>query len=495
MVFAISLHKETNMADPVTKPDVSAGANAVVEAITKTSETVGALTEKVENVLKEVAETKTALAEITKSKTAPGVRVGESIMSSRPYSFAKLIKGCIGQGRNLPGWKDNCKIELEIGDKLRRHFGKQSTEELSEFCAPLSTALMAHDWSSVTKESPEVGGLPSEIIKEIQDHFAERSPYDPAEVAFLKSRGVLKDNVSYDATLGGSLVPLAAQGELIETLRASMVFSQAGCRTIALPPQGSIRFPRHTTSTTIDAYAEGQTISESEIGTGFISLTARSYRGLVDFTDELLRFASIPSVEALIREDLAQETQRKLDRDMLFGPGGIRILGVVNYGSIITRDAGTQGNNGDTLGVSDPDLLVADMADANAPTDRGVVFAMRPTLWAALRNRKDSQGRFIFNFSADNGRGNGALFGRRVIESTNIPKTRHKGNSSALTFVLAMVPDEILIGQAGMIDFALTNSDSTKFTQGIQTVRTTVWADLAIRHAQSVGLIDTLLTS
>ena len=482
------------MADLATAAN---GAQSVVEAIQKTAENVGALTSKVESVLKDVADTKTALSEILSKNKAPGQRSGESMMTSRTYSFGKLLKAMVGRARNVPGWGDQSKVELEIASKLRNHFNKQSNEELSEFCAPLSTALMCQDWSSVTKEAPEQAGLPSEIIKEIQDHFAIHLNYDPGEVSFLKSRGVItKDNLAYDATLGGSLIPLSAQGELIEVLRNTMVFSRAGCRTVALPPQGSIRFPKHTSSTTIDAYSEGQVVAESEIGTGYISLAARAYRGLVDFSDELLKFASVPSVEALIRDDLAQQTQRKLDKDMLYGPGGIRILGVVNYGSIITRNATTQAANGDTLGVSDVDFLIGgDMAGADAPIDRGVVVAMRPELWTALKHRKDSQGRFMFNFNADNAPGGSSLFGYRILNATTIPKTRHKGTSSALTFVLALVPDEVLIGQAGMIDFAMTNSDASKFTQGIQTIRTTVWADMAIRHPQSVGLIDTLLST
>lgn len=472
------------------------GAQAVFDAITKTSDTVEKLSTKVEDVLKEVESTKSALAEVTKNR-APAMRVGENPLTDRKFSFARLIKACVAHGRNSGDWKENSKVELAIAEKLKRHFQKSHGEELSDFVAPLSTAFLAQDWSGVTKEIGDQGGLPAEFIKEIQEHFNDRPHVDPAEVAFMKSRGfVLKDNVSYDATLGGSLVPLAAQGEMIETLRNNLVFARAGCRMVALPPQGAIRFPTHASSTTINAYAEGQTITESEIGTGFVSLTAKSYRGLVDFTDELLKFASIPSYEALIREDLARETQLKMDRDMIYGPGGLRILGVVNHGSIVTRTGATPGTDGDTLGVSDPDMLVADMADVNVYTDQGVVYAMRPKLWAALRNRKDSQGRFMFNFRADNGPGNSSLFGRQVLESTNIPKTRVKGSSGAtLTLILAFVPSEIMIGQSGLIDFALTNSDASKFQQGIQTIRTTVWGDMALRHPQSVGLIDQLLNA
>lgn len=485
------------MAELATKPT----AEDVVGAITKTKEDVAGVTAQVTSLLKEFGEVKEALKEAAAGKPigAPGIRTGEDPLTSRPYSFARHFDAIIKQKAGITNWGDNAKVELQVAQKLQKAFnqGPNGGASLSQFCAPLATALMPQDWSEIDKENGgDLGGVPADVVKEIQDHFRTRPGVDKDEMAYLRRHGIIKDSVRNDATLGGSLVPMAAQGELIELLRNTMVFTRApGTRMVPLPPQGSIRYPSQTSHSTISAYSEGATVSESDIGTGFTTMSAKAYRGLIDVTEELMKFAGVPSVEALIREDLAAETQRQLDRDMIYGPGGTKILGVINMGSIKTRAATTVATNGNTLGTDDIQLLIADMAGANAPVDRGVAVAIRPELWAGLTTRKDTYGRYMFSWATDNQSGMQSMFGHPIIQSTNVPNTRLKGSGTTLTLVLVFVPSEILIGQAGVIDFAMTDSDASKFTQGVSTIKVTTYADMVVRHVVSIGLTDSLLNS
>ncbi len=224
-----------------------------------------------------------------------------------------------------------------------------------------------------------------------------------------------------------------------------------------------------------------------------MTLTAKRYSGLVDVTDELLRFAGNSSVEALLRQDLAEQTARVTDKDMIEGPGGTQMLGIINIPSIQTKTASTTGTDGNTMWPEDILNLVAQMAGANAPTDRGVSILMRPELWALITSSRNSQAAFMFNSTFNNGQFGKTLWGYPVIESTNISNTRRKGTGTALTMVLAVVPSEILIGQSGVIDFAMTDSDSTKFQQAIKTVRVMSYLDIGVRHEAAVGLVDQVL--
>ena len=184
-------------------------------------------------------------------------------------------------------------------------------------------------------------------------------------------RSIRKDLSANTATTGGTLVALPSQGELIELLRAQEVFSRVGAREITLPPQGSIRFPRHTSGITIGSFAEGATVTESTPGTGELLLQAKAYSGLVDVPEELMKFATSVSVEAWLREQFVRDLSLQTDSDMISGAGGTGIQGVINYSGLRTVTASTTGGNGDTLDPEDPVRLPADIADQNAPVDQG----------------------------------------------------------------------------------------------------------------------------
>ena len=68
-----------------------------------------------------------------------------------------------------------------------------------------------------------------------------------------------------------------------------------------------------------------------------------------------------------------------------------------------------------------------------------------------------------------------------------------KSTGTNLTLLLAFVPSEILVGQAGVLDFAMTDSDSTKFTQAIKSVRCITYIDCILRHDIGVGIVDQLV--
>lgn len=446
------------------------------------------------NLIKEAAKTKTP--------EAPAIRKGESIMTSRPYSYGRMMLALVRKNAGEMDFGNHSKVELELASKLRKESDAmcgQGGSGYSQFCAPLSSAFMPISWKDSGATNAEGGdldlpGFTRELVKEVQDHFVSAPEIDPDEVRRLNIR---KDAmVRNDALYGGSLIPLAQQGELIEVLRNSMALARApGVRMVPLPPQGSIRYPRQTSATSISAYSEGATISGSRIGTGAVLLNAKSYRGLVDVTDDLLRFAGNVSVEGLIRQDLAEQTALVMDRDMLEGQGGTQILGLLNIPSIQTKAASTVAADGNTLHPEDIINLIAQMAGANAHTDRGVSILMRPELLALIGTHRNTDEAFSFSSAFQNTPFGTSLWGYSIIQATNISKTRRKGASAALTYVLAVVPSEILIGQSGVIDFAMTDSDASKFQTATKTVRVISYSDMGVRHENGVGLLDQLLTT
>jgi HK97 family phage major capsid protein len=477
------------------------------ERLHNMSDTTNAVENQVEApasdpVLKEIADLKAMVKKAAEPKApeAPAIRKGESILSSRPISVVHMMRAVMKEKAGESDWADNAKIELELAAKVRKETDAMcnGSSGYSKFCMPIGSAFMPRSWADVggTQTDGTALGMPGysrALIKEIQDHYSVPLAFDPDEAVRL---GVRKDQLRNDATLGGTMVPLAAQGEMIEVLRNSLALGRVpGVRMVPLPPQGSIRFPRQTSVASVAAYGEGATISETSVNTGAVVLSAKRYSGLMDMSDEIIRFAGNPSIEGWCRQELAEQLAITPDADMLTGPGGLSILGLLNIPSIQTKTASTAGDNGNTLHPEDITTLIAQMAGANAHVDRGVAVLMRPELLSLIGTSRDDNNTFAFGAAFNNTAQGSTLWGYPVTTSTNISNTRRKGSGTALTYVLVVVPSEIMVGTTGVMDFAMTDSDASKFQQGIKTVRAMTYLDMGVRHESGVGLIDTVLNT
>ncbi len=175
---------------------------------------------------------------------APAIRKGESVLTSRPYSFGRMMLAVVRKQAGDLDYGNQSKVELELAGKLRKESDQmcgQGGSGYSQFCAPVASAFMPISWnetgaSAANGDALDLPGYTHSLVKEVQDHFSSLPDYDPDEVRRL---GIRKDAmVRNDATYGGSLVPFAAQGELIEVLRNSMALARTpGVRMVPLPPK------------------------------------------------------------------------------------------------------------------------------------------------------------------------------------------------------------------------------------------------------------------
>lgn len=472
---------------------------------------IGDVSKSVEAIATKLDATDKRIDELSKAQYPHGapngfggfnIRKGENSMTSRPYSLARLAKALKMRNDHVADWADHAKVELDLSGRLKKsYYGGASWEGYNPggIVTPLAAELMPTE-DRTMDDGKVQKGIEVSLAKECRDIMRHDSAFDNDELSFImKSIGLQKDLTQTNAAVGGSLIAYAAQGELIELLRATELFSRVGASSIDLPPQGKIRFPRVTGSLTIAATYEGATISESNMATGGLELSAKAYSGLTDIPDEMFRFATSVAVESWIRSEFIREIGLKADRDMITGIGGTSIRGILNYGSINTVLATTVATDGNTLGPDDPLRLYAAIADANAPIDRGFFFALTNTLWAGLCTKKaSSSGDYMFAV-ATQGLGGGkvskTLHGEPVFTSTQLPTNRTKGSGTTLTCLLGGVGAEWVIGRAGIVEIDMTNSDSTKFTQRISTLRGTQFVDAGPRHEASFGVVDTLLNA
>jgi HK97 family phage major capsid protein len=489
--------------------------NPIVKAVNGMREEMTALKEGHEAEMKEMKEALAKAKEPVYPNGLPngtayqgfGIRKGEDPLTSRPYMVSMAARRLRMQKTNEGDYREVAKPEAELSADLMKHYcGNAGWGGFSKagFVVPLSASMLPAE-DVETDEGQIIPAVPAELRKRCDDMMQLDGGIDYDELRALglplrKSHVVAlrKDLSADDASLGGTMVAAAAQGELINILRAQEVLSQVGARQLDFPPQGKITFPRVTSTVTISATSEGATISESTPGTGRLALSAKPYSGLTDVPDELMMFASV-NTEAWLRSEMMREQALKVDRDSINGGGGIAIQGIINFSGVTTRTAGTTGANGDTLDAPDPTLLHGDLADNNAPVDDGsFFFALTGSLWAGLSTRQATTNEFIFAVAAQavgGGTVNKSLQGMRVVTSTQLPTDRSKGSGTTLTILLGGVGSEWAIARAGVVQIEMTNSDASKFQSRIQTLRSTQFVDAGPFHEESFGFIDELLDS
>jgi len=405
--------------------------------------------------------------------------VGYSMLKAAAYAL-----GFIGA--------DQAKEELHTHHQLRDLYGAYGFAPqygAQSFLVPLSS-------SHLPVFEPQGQKLKVELEQKMT---AQAGRFDPDEAGWLARRtgARFKALGSAEQDEGGSLVPNAMLGEVIDLQRRLEAFSVAGASEIALPPSGRLQWPKFADSSVAFWVGEGSAITESQPGTGVLSLQAKKLGVLVKLNNELIRFASA-SAEGMVRYDMARAAALKADAAMFEGSGSLQIQGLLSATGLATHTASTVGANGNTFQPQDVALMESKLPDSvEAPT----AWILRKSLFAALMNRRadaieatDGRGDFLF-------RGQRSLASPRatelqgipVVRSSQVSATRSKGTASNLTFILLGYFPDWIIARLGVMEFlASGHGDSAiqndqTFLRGIQHI------DAGPRHAASFVLCDQLI--
>lgn len=375
--------------------------------------------------------------------------------------------------------------ELYAGYGFNPHHGQQS------FLVPLASAhLPAFE--------PQGLRLRDELRQKMT---AQAKKFDPDEADWIGRNAGLRAKALGTTVLadGGTLVQQFVLGELIELQRAMEVFSTAGAREVALPPNGRVSFPKLTAASTAYWVGEGTAITESQPATDKLDLTAKKLGVFVKMNNELLRFAS-PSAEGLVRYDMARAAALRADLAMLEGSGVTQIKGVITYAGIGTHVAGTVGANGDTFQPQDVALMEGKLPDAvEAPT----AWVMRKPMFAALMNRRadavtanDAKGMFLFRDAGSPAASPPAeLYGTRVVRSTQVSGARVKGAGNTLTYILLGYFPDWIIARMGVMEFLASGLGDTALQNDMTYLRGIQHIDAGPRQVASFVLCDQLVVA
>lgn len=464
----------------------------------KTTEQVAVLTKNFGTVVEQLKKQPAFDPSWAFGGRAPHGRTGEDPLTSRGFSFAKMIGVLAGAIE-----PSEAKVEInEVHQKLHGSLSEgrdggygyagRGLTGMNRFLAPLSTKFLPGGW---------IDGKERRVIRDMVAAGVDGADYDEMQHYRRKQligMGYSQKALSWINELnGGSLVAPPEMGELIELLRNKEALINAGARTVPLPPQGRIKFPRQTTASTTYWVGENQRITESELGTGEVTLQAKKLAVLIKSPNELIRFAS-PAAEALIRDDMTKSLALGLDLAGLEGLGGDnRPRGIIQMPNINRIASSSPGADGDAFVGQDIYRMIAAVEESNAEFEG---FVMRPKslykyyqLRASAVAQGDSEGPFLFNLIREAGDGcQATLAGFPVTKSTQVSQSRMKGNASNLTYILGGMFSEVLIGMFGAIEFASTTLGDTSFTNDQTWVRGIVSADINVRHEAAFVLLDQL---
>ena len=428
---------------------------------------------------------------------APRARTGESILSSRGFSFGKAVgavTGCMD--------REDAKIE-------------------GDFCRRLMKESLAHGYRAVDNHSATNGilcplwpegfnrdQLSETMYNEMKSLMsAGVEGADMGEAAWLMKKyfggkAAASPAQSWvDSGYGGTLVPPATFGPPIELLRNTAALMKAGATVVPLGPSGRLQMPRLTKATQGGWSGENVQQTPTQAYTGLLTLSAKKVIGVVVLPGELLRFGS-PAAEGLIRSDLFKTVSLIADEGFLSGQGsdnvplGLQVMGANTSGSAYVAPSSTNNYGTSGLGIALPYIasnLVAPQnvydfiaaIEENNATATG--WIMRPQMcYAFFQSRSttysgaNGTGQFMFDLIRTAADGmTPVLAGLPVTKSAQVSKTLGTGNQ---TYILCGQWDDYLMGLFGAIEFTQTDAGYTMLSSDQVAIRAILTCDGGPRH-------------
>jgi HK97 family phage major capsid protein len=280
---------------------------------------------------------------------------------------------------------------------------------------------------------------------------------------------------SGDASGGYLVATQYMPQEFIDYLVANMVTRQAGGRELNGLMGSPVEIPRKTGKSTAYWTAENAAITASEMTFGNVTLQPHQCSTLTKVSNRLIRMSD-PSIETLIREDLAETIGLELDRVALIGDGGDgEPIGIANTTGINTKSM----NAVVTLALLED--MISTLEVDNALKGR-LAWVFNPREWSIVRALLAAQ---QVNVRDPYGRDGvaGMLWGYPVYLSTQL-RTNLGGATDEGEIFFGNWSD-LLLGQWGAIEFAVSQHADTAFAANQTWIRATIDVDVAVRQPVS----------
>jgi HK97 family phage major capsid protein len=264
------------------------------------------------------------------------------------------------------------------------------------------------------------------------------------------------------------LYPEAHRGDLfIDMLRSSLVVGQLGA-TILDGLVGVNDIPKQTGSSVAQWVAEDGPLTETDATFTDVELTPKTVGAMTSFSRRTL-INAVPSVEQIVRRDLANVIARAIDNAALLGDGLLnKPTGIASTANINTPTLA-----GPTWAQVLAFISSIEMENA-ALGEMG--WAMSPNALAKLRATPKVAGDAGAGFLADSPN---SMAGYPVVSSSAIPL------AGALHQVFFGSWSQLLIGYWSGLDVLANPFETTAYSRGRVLIRAMRDVDVAVRHAKA----------
>lgn len=338
----------------------------------------------------------------------------------------------------------------------------------------------ARDFSLVRAINAKLGeDVDAGFEREISSEVARRSG--------RKFQGIAVPDQFFTRTLtvGGdaaSLYPTTLHGDkFIDLLRSQLVVGQLGA-TVLDNLVGDADIPRQTGSSTAQWVAEDGEITATDADFDDVSLSPKTVGAITSYSRRTL-INAVPSIENIVRQDLAAVVANAIDLQAMIGDGlSNRPTGVINA---------TGAHELTLAGPTWAQVLdfIASIQGANA--DLGSMgWTMTPAAVAKFRSTLKETG--------DAGAGYlmaepGNLAGYRAAQTTALPQPTAGDPAVTTSTVIFGAWSQLLVAYWGGTDVLVNPYETAAYSRGRVLVRIMRDVDVAVRHGASFAFADDLV--
>ena len=424
----------------------------------------------------------------TANKIGTGFINGPLARDSQPFSYTKAMLGVVNKGADRSD-REKAKHEANVIEKFSKavNDANQMSTYRHQYWLPMN---FDHLGDAVTSTEE------CRYVKSVIDGSAQQS--DPEEYAYLARLGLVRKTQSaYIDTLGGTMVPPPTMGDVIPLVRPSAALLAAGAQGFPLPPGGRHVRPRITGAPSVQAVAESQEATETNLTSDQMTLNARKIAGSARLSKESVAFTS-GTMDNYVRSELGRSLGLKIDAYGFYGTGGTSIPAgltssaytgsVINLATSYPTARGI-GTNGNTLLPQYGDAVPALIGERSFSMDAGSgKWVMRPGAYAAAMGVRadavtpgDEAGPLVdilkrFSESAPN-----QWRGKQVVQTTNIRGDRTKGSGTNLQDVFFGLWQHCIVASYGAVAFE-DGHDGTSFKKGEYIVLATMYGDIGFEY-------------
>jgi hypothetical protein len=278
--------------------------------------------------------------------------------------------------------------------------------------------------------------------------------------------------------VAGPLYPTVHRGDLfIDMLRSSLITARLGA-TILDGLVGDQDIPKQTGSSVAQWVPEDGALTETDPTFADVHLSPKTVGSLTSVTRRSL-INAVPSIEGILRRDLAAVVSRAIDYAALFGTGAANTpTGVINQTDVVELSLATP---------SWAQVLTFPTTIQMADADLGSLgWAMSPRAAAKLRATNKVSGEpehgFLMTTPTD-------LAGYPVVVGTGMPP---EGSPQAATVVFGQF-SQLLIGFWSGLDVLANPFADSAFPRGRVLIRAMRDVDVAVRHGEAFAYADDLV--